>query len=468
MELTLTRNPSRFAAEGFKQRASHPAHEAAMTALPPNLRILRMDHCQLRTFPTPVPTSLEELYGATNHFLVLPDLSAAANLAVLELEDCDIDNVDNPLPPLLVRLNLRQNAIHYWTLATPPPALASVELGGNPSFPLPLAWYAVWQPFTVRAAGAGAGAGAGALQAGPPVVVNVYKNAHNVHDSGVQASTRASIRYLVDYRLDVPEDPRLFETMDATFAALETVGGGRDTRSCLSRLVQNFPRVFPQPPVGPGAQLRRYATASADYSMHGVQFTQLVDRVWLRIQDTSDAERKAELMRRLREEVGEGVNHCTNGMMVRLTNVFIGFDDNVSMTLQPRQVLQSRIPATMERLRRTLEVQPGYEAAPFWAAVYVETVKDLMDLGVGKPARSEDEGVFAAWDVHTWAEWLQPLSEPVLEELWEKKIQSGEALWQRDVADTVLQEAVQRFGLRGFLWEVAALRSLVRASYNAT
>jgi len=230
-----------------------------------------------------------------------------------------------------------------------------------------------------------------------PVAVNVYANAHNVHDSGVQTSTKKNILYIVNYRTDVPDDPSLWKTINDAYS----------------------PGLFFGLLGSPGTILSTYA--KNPYVMHGVTFQRLVDRVWLRIRDTADADTRAELTRRFREEVDEGKTHCTNGMMVRLVNVFIGFDPNIVVKLNANQVLGARIPATQARVRKemniTEEITNGSspESLAYWIKCYKETVKDLVELEVGI-RESEEEEI-----VHTedYEAWLSPLGEPVLDALFE-------------------------------------------------
>jgi hypothetical protein len=75
----------------------------------------------------------------------------------------------------------------------------------------------------------------------------------------------------------------------------------------------------------------------------GVKYAQVLDRVWVFI--VKHAER-AELTRRLAEELAEGRGMCSNGKMARLVNVLQGYDDAVAVELAPsREQFQNKIAA---------------------------------------------------------------------------------------------------------------------------
>jgi hypothetical protein len=221
----------------------------------------------------------------------------------------------------------------------------------------------------------------------PPVVFrdiepwskNVYMNDQNIHDSGVQKSTKQNILYLVDYKKDIPENKNLLNDICKKYRTFFSINDN------------------------PGNILKSYTTNS--YIMHGVSFIHLVDRIWLRINNIEDNEKRNELFKRFKEEVHEGNGHCLNGMMVRLVNIFIGFDENIVVRLNPNQVLSARIPATLERQRKLMNLIEGNESTTFWLAVYKETVKDLEELDVEK-------------DNHVV--WLLPLVEPILDDIFIK------------------------------------------------
>ena len=335
-----------------------------------------------------------------NHYLELPDLSAFANLIVLELDDNSIAAIDKPLPPTLARLNLDCNALRKLDRTLIPATCTSVSDFSNPvSF--------FWKPPVVHRVHFGGVGGRGGDD-DPPKAANVYVNAHNIHDSGVQGSTKANIAYLVNYRKEVPYNPALFDEINAVYSPVKA-----KITSCFSVSVN----VNTTDPTLPGNILR--VQAQTPYIMHGVTFKDLVDRIWLRIKDTADPETKSELQKRFAEEVKEGRAHCMNGMMVRLVNVFLGFDPNVQVKLNPNQILQARVPATMERIKKQMGLKEGDgEPLEFWLRCYKETIQDLEDLEVGLRASEGEAEAF--WHYEDWEPWITPLADPILDELYDR------------------------------------------------
>ncbi len=75
----------------------------------------------------------------------------------------------------------------------------------------------------------------------------------------------------------------------------------------------------------------------------GVKYAQVLDHAWAYI--CKHAER-ADLTRRLAEELAEGRGMCSNGKMARLVNVLQGYDDAVAVELAPsREQFQAKIAA---------------------------------------------------------------------------------------------------------------------------
>lgn len=420
---------------GPRPHLPNDEHErVAAGNLPPNLRILRADGAKLHTFPSPIGPNMEELYFGNCKFLRIPNLAHATGVITMELQDNMIEVIDQPLPPNLVNLNYSGNNKNCRLLS--PNAGRITNISTSPRWG---AAPAVGMGGTLQFRAAVIGAMGGAVVNDPPVEKNVYKNAHNVHDTGVQKSTKSSIEYLVNYKPELPNNPNIYKEIDNHYLLVKQA-------NCF------LPPVMNGDPIG--SHLAVYA--KNPYSMHGVTFETLVNKVWLRIMDTTDAEKRKELLRRLKEEVLEGNQHCTNGMMVRLTNVFIGFDDNVQMKLNPNQVLQARIPATIAKFRKEMEQEEGKENVSFWLAVYKETCKDLKELEVGmkieKGPNGEDVDV---WDYEQWQPWLESLAEPALEEIWEKNNFASYTKMTRSEStfEAKLNAAIESGGLNNYPFE---------------
>ena len=418
---------------GPRPHLPHDAHEqVAAGKLPPNLRVLRADGAKLHTFPSPIGPNMEELYFANCKFLRLPNLAHATGVITLEVQDNMIETIDQPLPPNLVNLNYGGNHKNCQLLSPNANRITNITTspawGARPAFGIGGTLRFNARPVVGDVAVAVAG------EEQPEK--NVYKNDHNVHDSGVQNSTKASIEYLVSYKPDAKNNPNIYKEIDNYYIILKHI-------NCF------LPPSISGDPIG--SHLKVYGLNP--YSMHGVTFETLVNKVWMRIMDTSDAEKRKELLRRLREEVLDGNAHCTNGMMVRLTNVFIGFDDNVQMKLNPNQVLQARIPATIAKLRKEMEQEEGNETTHFWGAVYKETCKDLKDLEVGMTVQESQNGgdPIVRWDYAQWQPWLESLAEPLLEEIWETN-QFGTTKKSEDDLNN-LEGLIRAAGLNNYPYE---------------
>lgn len=406
-ELIFVRNKDRFAADKIRPHESHPVHEAVAKSIPPNVRILRAIGCKLRTFPV-LPTNIHECYLSSNHFLELPDLSAHPELIVLELDDNSIASVDHPLPPALVRLNLECNALRRFNKLQVPPSCVNIMTGSNP-----------YDPYKVEVR---------RVVNGSAPTAKAYLNGQNVHDTGIQNSTKANILYIVNYKPEIQPCADLWNDINKTCS-----------------------------PYRIGSVLESYA--KNPYIMHGVTFEKLVDRIWLRIKDTVNTETRSELITRFIEEVKEGNGHCKNGMMVRLVNVFVGFDEHIVIKLNANQVLAERIPATMKRLRKSMNLEPEVETDEFCLACYKETIKDLEDLEVGKVIIDGVEIL----DTTQYAQWLLPLIEQILDKIfiengWHLLSKSKRPPLRPAVDDkpgpTSVSEILMKAGLNAYVWEI--------------
>lgn len=436
VELIFHRAEHRFKDEGIRPHMSHPLHEAMLQGgLPERLSILRANHCRLRTFPV-LPKTIHEIYMIGNNLLEIPDLSMFKNLIVLELEDNSISAVTNPLPPALARLNLSVNAIRTFNLQLVD-ALENrpdIVTNSNPYNPFS---YAGPQLPQLQFGGLTLPIGALLQQVGfrPPATEiaarqpprTVYENTQSVHASGVQSSVRKNVEWIASYLPNVPVDANnTFLEIDVAFSAAN------------AKKVSWFKRIFSSSKTPPGSVLRKYC--ENPYVMHGITLEKLVDRLWLRIMDVGDEERRAELQQRLFEEVEDGNGKCTNGMMSRLSNVFIGFDENCQIHLSANEILGARVPATMARLRKEMKIKEGHENGAFFLAVYKETIKDLIEVGA---------------DQDQWRPWLEPMSVAVLDELWEAKTDWQEMTFRDRPSDDIVTATItEQARLNGYGWEV--------------
>lgn len=452
VELIFNRCPNRLKQDGVRPHEAHPLHEAAMRAeLPTSLQILRVDGCRLRTWPQRLPRNLLEFYASGCDFFSVPDLSAWLHLIVLEMPDNRAETLNNPLPPTLARLSLESNTLHE-VRTTQPETLASVSFRNNPGLsaiverdrlsykrmcdaafgaaverarlegrvldprtftaypprpPSSLPAWVLYSMFTIfqyenvmRPGLLQDGGNDGVFRPQLPNIIpvtpvpNPYTNRQNVHDSGIQESTRNNLRYIATYKPDVPLNPQIINTIASTLAENATL-----IRSLTRQFTQLFTTRRLEDPVI--TALREQI--DTPYSMYGYTIRDIVDRLWLRIMDFPEPTRK-EVIQRFTEEVLEARGFCANGFMVRMSNVLVGFDENCTMRLRPGQILQARIPATMKRLREAERppLMEGSEPWTFWRDCVVQTWVDMEDVEMPHEER---------------AEWLTPIMSPMMGEL---------------------------------------------------
>lgn len=434
LELTLHRDPKRIKAEGIRSHEGHPAHEAAMRGpLPTTLQILRLDGCRLRTWPAQLPLRIHELYAAQCDYFTFPDLSAYTNLIVIEMPDNRLESLTAPLPPTLARLNLDSNALREVQCARPV-TLANAQFHNNPGLEevlrteerryqaavrdalaaqrlpptKPPSVVPAWVAATAapRMVNARAFGGLTAHEVGEAREVNPYKNDHSVHDSGIQDSTKANLTYLANYKSEVPPNKRLLEDIKAYLNAKTPKVQRLIPAFCHSiaadiGILPRDGKGYSGPLVAKVVEELRIRCAQP-YVMHGVMPAEIVDRLWLRIMDF-EGETRDEVMARFCDEIVDAAAHCTNGFMVRMANVLIGYDENCVMKMRPTQILQARVPATMARLRRSLELAEGAaEPWTFWRDCVVQTWEDMEEIDMEHKERRS---------------WLVDIIAPMLPEL---------------------------------------------------
>lgn len=415
VELVFTESLALRKERGLRMNEYLKEHEeAAAGVLPPNLRIFRAERCMLRTWPN-FPPSIHEVYMGTNMIRNLPDLSHLQNLIVIELPDNSLEKIEHPLPPTLARLNLHQNALREWNLDNIPITLMNLDItmnsikkvsdtlrnlrnvadAGNPYrmptrrsnvepieriAPNPLIQNVIIDPTRFNRY----------INRVQPAQVqaplhhegrrNVYENGQNVHDSGLQDSTRKAITKIMGEYPDIIFQEDWLLQLDEACMKTESF-----FRSCMSFL--SGANLKSQT-----AQILKTFTVN-EYVMHGVEFTKFAERVWVKIRE-SPPDKKPGLLQRLKEEVNDGKNYCQNGMIVRLVNLFVGFDEAIEMRATPRETLQARISATLIRLRREYELGAEVEL-PFEANLkaFKQTLEDMKEVEIPE---------------EHWQIWLEP------------------------------------------------------------
>lgn len=428
LELELIRDAEENAAAKIRPHMSHPLHEAAMLALPPHLQILRANDCRIRTFPV-LPVSIIEVYFERNNILRLPEsLTHLTNCIVLELNDNRIEEIDcSTMPPNLARIGMKLNALGS-VKGNLPTTCLNWDFMENPSR---CVFENGNQYIRQHVAAPIVGRGVATPK-------NPYTNGQSVHNTSIQTSARNNLAYIVDYRPEVPQkvEAELVVAINAAYRKWWKFGTETWTL--------------------PGSMLKTYIDGT--YILNGVTIQRLIDRLWLRICDSS-AEIRPELMRRFAEEVRDGAGMCSNGMFTRLTNnVLLGFDEHIVVRASNNEILSTRIPCTMTRLRKemALPADGSADTLEYWQKVYQQTIKDLVEINEGKG---------------TWQSWLETIVDAFGAKLFEDDgiaTKLRPLLRERGIDTTELTNAIQKYKMLGFPWEIDILRTFANETVLPT
>jgi hypothetical protein len=362
-----------------------------------------------------------------------------------------------------------------------PAAIAEAGIAGGPAG-------------AVIAAGAFAAVGAvlaaaDAVLAGGAEQRNPYTEAQNVHDSGIQASTRANLQYIASYRRELPvmDSATLLSQISRVLGEAAEIGG------ILGWITGVVRRVIggPQPPPLPGPPARAPAgnpparapagnpparapagnppahrppapagnppppapagppplsaisvsrrnrslvleelrgRIESQYSMLGFSPVRIVERLWVRIMDF-EGEQRETAIRRFVEETLEARGFCMNGFMTRMANVLVGLDEHIKMEMNPTQILQGRVPATLTRLRKERGLREGAEPWFFWRDAILQTWEDIYEVRLPPTEVSP---------------WLEPLFDPIVDRLIETRTWNRK---QRDSWNDGARDVLARAGL---------------------
>ena len=372
IELIFNRNKTRLLREKKRPHESFDIHEKTVLKLPSNLRVLRMTGCRIRTVPI-LPKSLVEFYAQECDFFEFRgvNFSEYPNLIVLELRDGRLERWNTQMPPTLARMNVEGNALRELTMLAYPNTLGSVHAYQNPEGMT----VRTDPPEFVNRVFANRAIRQQQLNFAAPLPArNIADDTQNVHDHGVQTSTAKNIRYLTDYcRTNRMTKAQLLDSMRKEFNA-------HKLKPIVKGFINNFLHFFTR---GTNSIVDEIADRmNAPYSMHGTTVDKLVHNLWYRILDFP-LETKKTALQRLYEEVTEARGMCTNGFMVRMVNVLQGLDDKIVMKLETRQIMQTRVPLTMKKMRTKGNWKEGEEPWQWHVECFKETCKDLDDCEEG-------------------------------------------------------------------------------------
>lgn len=361
--------------------------------MPPNLTIFRANNCRLWYWPR-FPVTIVEIEMKNACLTVVPNLSNLVACTILILNDGIIEDVVGPLPPNLEVLNLESCAMNRWTIGQNVPAsLERVFFSNNPKNFVP---HIVRHIAVIHRQRPQPRLQFQDHDAEPGIpAVNIAENTQNVHENGIQESTRKNILYLIQYKLKrlKPLQPSQNIIWQKYCDWLKTLETSSNPTSMINIFVgKGIYKKFTKNPTAQavfefitnstvGEKLTRFL--ANPYSIFGTTFLEIVIRVIEKILDLNpdgeEGEKRKELFKRLTEEVNEGFDKCTNGMIVRLTNVFVGFDENIEMKATPETILGSRIPIILEKIRKEGGWEENNEPSEYWKKVIEEVISTFRE-----------------------------------------------------------------------------------------
>jgi Leucine-rich repeat (LRR) protein len=148
---------------------------------------------------------------------------------------------------------------------------------------------------------------------------NVYRNAQNVHTTSIQASFLKSCQNL--FMDNIPDQPF-------------TGSGSATVDEVIRTLTKN----------------------TETHCVLYVTFGELFQKVWNRIATESDNEKKAELLKRLREEITDARDKCFMGQVTRLLNVLSGFYDDIFLEINEAEQIYAKVQANQRRNNSVVDI----------------------------------------------------------------------------------------------------------------
>lgn len=148
---------------------------------------------------------------------------------------------------------------------------------------------------------------------------NVYRNTQNVHTSSIQASFLKSCQNL--FTDNIPDQPFTGSGSAAVDEAIRALTKNTETHCVL------------------------YVT-----------FGELFQKVWNRIATASGHEKKAELLKRLREEITDARDKCFMGQVTRLLNVLAGFYDDIFLEINEGEQIYAKVQANQRRNNSVVDI----------------------------------------------------------------------------------------------------------------
>ena len=196
-------------------------------------------------------------------------------------------------------------------------------------------------------------------------------DAENVHRSSVQTTTSVGIGVLMK-RSVLEDQETLAEIIPALYNSRNIRFVGNTGEIVISELTNDY-----------------YTTRA-----FGQGYNEVLDRVWTYIVMHSESN---ELIRRLIQEICEGVSQCTNGKMARLINVLWGYDQELMDTCQaasaaPKEAFHAKFSMLRglpmaERATAAHEVFEDYKIAEGERSAWLESLMAWTEAESGPENR---------------------------------------------------------------------------------
>jgi CRISPR/Cas system-associated endoribonuclease Cas2 len=170
------------------------------------------------------------------------------------------------------------------------------------------------------------------LGGGDRVQNNIFKNAQNVHVRSIEESVQKIIDRLIGYH---PRNKKFYDF--------------NQSKDDIHKLIENEEKETKQQIEG---ALIRIGLDRAVYGTSNVSLSTILSHVWTYIQDS---EFKAELEKRLLEELVESNNKCSTGYASRLVNTLSGFDENMSVTISYEDQIVSNLEGRLNARIRLIQ-----------------------------------------------------------------------------------------------------------------
>ena len=320
----------RFVGDGWQQ----------LPALPEGMQNLSCKTPRLASMPR-LPSSIRDVVISPHSIESLPDMSHCTQLETLNMYDGRVEHIREPLPPQLRVLILNYNRLRSVT-ATLPNTLVELNVSYNFLTEGITTTARLIDdhnnhddvlPRNLQVSHVGA----------------IAKDGQNVHRSAIQQSASTSLKQILDYKKDsvLPQDriedvvlSRLFEDADAALMSNRWYKWWKRQRKDQAANLDKINSIR--------QQLPKWCRCQDVHSRENVTYEQVLDRVWLIIQEHDCVEQLQDI---LRQELLDSIGTCFTGRLTRLVSTLVGFVPGVEITVSPEEQMQDEISAVLHKLQ---------------------------------------------------------------------------------------------------------------------